>query len=76
MQKLRNTSTFGDRIRTIRKAAGMTQEQVTVQLQLRGCDISRSVFSQFECGNYNIRIDELKALKEIFNVPYEAFFED
>ena len=76
MQKLRNTSSFGARIRALRKAAGLTQEQVTVQLQLRGCDLSRSVYSQFECGTYNIRVDELRALKEIFDVPYEAFFEE
>lgn len=74
MQKLRNTGSFGANLRSLRKAAGMTQEQVTIQLQLRGFDISRSIYSQFECGIYNIRVDELIALKQIFGVSYEDFF--
>ncbi len=75
MQKLRNHPTFGANIRALRNAAGMTQEQVTAQLQLRGCDISRSIFAQMECGLYNIRVEELAALREIFKTNYDAFFE-
>lgn len=74
MQKLRNTESFGANLRALRKAAGMTQEQVTIQLQLRGFDISRSIYSQFECGIYNVRVDELIALRQIFGVSYEDFF--
>ena len=36
--------------------------------------MSRSVYSQFECGVYNIRIEELAALRQIFGVSYDAFF--
>ena len=75
MQKLRNNPSFGANLRALRNAEGMTQEQVVIQLQLRGFDVSRSAYSQFECGNYNIRIGELLALKEIFGVSYDAFFE-
>lgn len=74
MQKLRNNPSFGANLRALRNAVGMTQEQVVIQLQLRGFDVSRSVYSQFECGSYNIRIGELLALKEIFDVSYDAFF--
>ncbi len=74
MQKLRNHPTLGANIRALRRAADLTQEQVTAQLQLRGCDISRSIYSQIECGSYNIRVEELAALREIFGATYDAFF--
>lgn len=54
----------------------MTQEQVAAKLQLRGYDVSRSIYSQIECGIHNIRVGELVALKEIFGTTYDAFFAD
>ena len=74
VQKLRNERSFGQNLRALRIAAGLTQEQVAIQLQLRGYDISRSAYSQFECGLYNVRVGELIALKEIFRVSYDDFF--
>lgn len=75
MQKLRNTPSFGSNIRVLRKAAGLTQEQVVARLQLLEINISRSIYSQIECGTYNIRVEEIVALKEIFGASYDAFFE-
>lgn len=74
MQTIRNHRAFGANIRKLRNAARMTQEQVAAQLQLRGFDVSRSVYSQMECGIHNVRVDELIALKQIFGVSYEDFF--
>ncbi len=74
MQSIRNHRTFGARIRDLRKAAHMTQEQVAAKLQLRGFDMSRSIYSQIECGIHNIRVDELIALKQIFGITYDDFF--
>lgn len=74
MQSIRNNRAFGARIRELRKAAQMTQEQVAAKLQLQGYDISRSIYSQIECGIHNIRVDELIALKQIFGVTYDDFF--
>ena len=45
------------------------------QMQLMGINISRSIYSQIEGGTYNIRVSELAAMKEIFNINYESFFE-
>lgn len=75
-QKIRINSTFGDNLRRIRKKKGLTQEQVTAKLQLLNQDISRSIYAQIECGTYNIKITELIALKEIYDVEYSDFFED
>lgn len=74
MQSVRNNRAFGAHIRELRKVARLTQEQVAAKLQLRGLDISRSTYSQIECGIHNIRVEELIALKQIFGVSYDAFF--
>lgn len=74
MQKIRQDSDLGRNIRDLRINAHMTQEEVTAQLQLAGCDISRSIYAQIECGDYNIRVSEIVALKRIFKVDYNAFF--
>ena len=44
MQSIRNNRAFGARIRELRRAVHMTQEQVAARLQLRGLDISRSIY--------------------------------
>lgn len=74
MQILRRNSAFGSTIRSLRKAAGLTQEQTAAKLQLRGFDISRVVYAQIEGGVRNIRIEELVALKQIFGATYDDFF--
>lgn len=74
MQKIRKDVQLGKNIRALRLATRMTQEEVTARLQLSGCDISRSIYSQIENGTYNIRISELVALKHIFQVDYNTLF--
>lgn len=76
MQKIRQDCGLGQNIRRIRLNAHMTPDEVAAQLQLAGCDISRSVYAQIECGAYNIRVSELVVLKRLFNVDYNAFFEE
>lgn len=75
-QKLKQDLQIGDNIRRLRKQSGLTQEQVVVRLQLQGIEISRSSYSQIECGTYNIRISELIALADIFQVDFNAFFDN
>lgn len=74
-QKIKQDLCIGSNIRKIRKLNKMTQEQMTAKLQLMGINISWSIYSQIECGNYNIKASQLIALKEIFNVNYEDFFD-
>jgi len=74
VQAVRHDKAFGANIRRLRNAAQMTQDQVAAQLQLRGFDVSRSIYSQIECGIHNVRVGELIALKEIFRVSYDDFF--
>ena len=74
-QKIKLNPSFGDDLRKIRKAHGYTQEAIVAKLQLKNIDISRSVYAQIECGTYNIRISELVALKEIYEISFDDFFE-
>lgn len=74
-QKIKQDISIGNNIRQLRKATHLTQEQVVTQLQLQGIKISRSSYSQIECGTYNIRVSELMALSKIFKTDYNAFFQ-
>lgn len=74
MQKIKQDIQIGDTLRTYRLMANYTQEQVVAKLQLMGMDVSRSCYSQMECGTYNIRISELIALTEIFSVDFNSIF--
>ena len=77
MQKIRqdDSGSIGKNIRKLRVASHLTQDEVTAKMQLMGCEISRSIYSQIEGGTYNIRVVELAALKIIFGVDYETFCE-
>lgn len=66
---------IGANIRKFRLKNQLTQEQTVTKMQLLGIDISRSIYSQIECGKYNIRVPELLALSEIFSVSIGDFFE-
>lgn len=65
---------IGTSLKRLRKNAGLTQEQVVAQLQLRNLPTSRSTYSQIEAGTYNIRISELIALTEIFHTDFNTIF--
>ena len=61
----------GENIRTLRKNKKLTQDQLAAKLQVFGCDITRSAHAKIEVGQRHLYADEIKALKEILNVPYE-----
>ena len=65
---------LGQNIRKIRLKRNLSQEQVSAQLQVRGCDITRSALAKIEVGQRHIYPDELKAFKEIFSVSYDELF--
>lgn len=65
---------MGARIRTLREAQDLTQEQLAAQLQVRGCDITRSALAKIEVGQRHLYAREIKLLHEILGVPYEHLF--
>ena len=62
------------KIRALRKKAGLSQEQLSAQLQVRGCDITRSALAKIEAGQRHIYPDEIRLLHLILQVPYEEIF--
>ena len=44
-------------------------------MQLAGCHISKSSYSKIEIGFCNVRVSELKAMKNIFHAEWEDFFQ-
>ena len=75
-QKIRQDISLGSNIRKIRKKLNFTQSQVVAKLQLRGFNISRSIYSQIELGTYNIKVSELVAIKAILNCSFDDLFEN
>lgn len=75
-EKIRQDIILGRNIRALRRGVRLTQEQVVARLREHDIAISRSIYSQMECGSYNIRVSELAALSDIFNVDYNAFFKN
>ncbi|MFR1475501.1 helix-turn-helix domain-containing protein [Hydrogeniiclostridium mannosilyticum] len=67
---------LGKNIKFIRKSKHLTQKDVTTKLQLMGSYMSEDTLSNIETGRRNIKANDLKALKIIFDVDYEEFFKE
>jgi len=65
---------IGNNIRLLREAAGLTQEQLAAQLQVNGCDVTRSALAKIEVGQRHLYPDEIRLLKQLLKVEYDAIF--
>lgn len=65
---------IGHNIRQLREKAGVTQEWVAAQLQLNGCDITRSAIAKIEVGQRHLYPDEIILLRDILHASYEDIF--
>lgn len=65
---------IGQNIRNLREAANMTQDILSVKLQLGGCDITRSAVAKIEVGQRHLYPDEIILIKNILNVSYDDIF--
>ena len=65
---------FGKNIRTLRKKKKLTQEQLSAQLQVHGCDITRSALAKIEVGQRHLYPDEIRLLKELLGTSFEELF--
>lgn len=65
---------LGLNLRRLRKLQGFTQEQLAAQLQVHGCDITRSALAKIEAGQRHVYPDELRWLKRLLDVEYDALF--
>ena len=74
--KIKQDISIGNNLHILRIRAGLSQEQVSAQLQLRGLNVSREIISQMELGKYSIRVSVLLALKEIYQAEFNEFFDN
>jgi len=58
----------GDRVRTARKALGLSQENLAARLQVKGINIERDSISRIEIGTRFVADFELRILSEILGV--------
>ncbi|MBQ7688761.1 MAG: helix-turn-helix transcriptional regulator [Clostridia bacterium] len=65
---------IGQNIRKIREEKKLTQDYVAAQLQLMGCDITRSALAKIEVGQRHLYPDEIILLRRIFQTDYDDIF--
>ena len=73
-QKIKHDLNLGHNLRALRKRSGMTQDQVTATMQLKGFSMTRSGYSKIECGISNVSMQEILALKELYHAEFEEIF--
>lgn len=65
---------IGRNIRQLREDRHMTQDTLAAQLQLCGCDITRSAVAKIEVGQRHLYPDEIILIRRILDVSYEEIF--
>ncbi len=73
-QKIKGDSNMGANLRKLRVKAGLSQEKLCAELQLKGCDIGRTTYAKYENGELNIKKGVISALMEIYKCSYDDFF--
>ncbi len=76
MQWILHDIPIGRNIQNIRMRKNMTQLELITKMQLLGSNMSRSTLANIETVRRNLKPSDLKALKTIFDVDYDEFFED
>lgn len=74
IQKALDTKEIGDRIRQLRKARNITQDELGIVLgeKTTGKPLSRGQVSNLETGKRNLNIHQIKILADYFNVSIET----
>ena len=62
----------GRNIAALRKAAGLSQNQLAVQLQLHGLDVDKNAIQRIEAGKRFVTDIELVYLVDVLKVSYDA----
>lgn len=66
---------FGQNLKKLRIANHLTQIEVVARMQLMGSSLERSALANIKAGRRNIKVSDLRYLKEIYGVDYDAFFD-
>ncbi len=73
--RIKQDISIGDNLKRLRKDNDLSQEELASKLQVMGISVSREMISQMELGRYNVRVSILVALKQIYKVSFDEFFE-
>lgn len=74
---LKQDISIGKNLKRLRKAAGLTQDQASAQLEVMGLDINSDILAKMEQGRYSVRISVLLGMKKIYKVKsFDEFFSD
>ncbi|MCS6103535.1 XRE family transcriptional regulator [Clostridium botulinum] len=65
---------IGKKVRTIRKAKKLTQEELTARIQVKGLNIDRPMLSRIETNSREVYDFEVKAIAEALNVSIDELF--
>ncbi len=65
---------IGNNIRRIRESRNMTQDHLAAQMQVNGCDITRSAVAKIEVGQRHLYPDEIILIKKILSATYDEIF--
>lgn len=74
IQEAVNTREIGERVRQLRKARNITQDELGAVLgdKISGKPLSRGQVSNLETGKRNLNIHQIKILADYFNVSIET----
>ena len=64
-----NANASGRRIKELREAAGLSQEQLAAKIQLSGLNLNQKAISRIETGDRVVPDFELIFFSEVFGVP-------
>lgn len=75
--KLKQDISIGANLKALRKKNGLTQRDVSAQMEIMGISITEDILAKIEQGRYSIKISVLLAMKKIYRVSsFDAFFEE
>ena len=74
MQKVIQNANFGQNLKKIRSERRLFQNDLVGRMQVLGSTISRSGYSRIELGTRNIKVTDLVALQQVYNVDFAEFF--
>lgn len=73
---LKQDISIGANLKALRKKNGLTQRDVSAQMEIMGIPITEDILAKIEQGRYSIKISVLLALKKIYKVSsFDVFFE-
>lgn len=65
-----------DKIRILRKARGLSQEELGLSLASKDNGVSRQSISDWENGKSEPKLDNIRALAQLLNVSFDVLFKE